>query len=119
MPDPNALNEQWRDRGTRAYGDFTADPSKWILAVIVGFVLFAGLAVLGGWEIGWWFKGQNVNRESHLIRNSYSNQQTLPDEITTNIGPGLSMTPQITETSGPQTKAGLSAPPKGSVTVDR
>ncbi len=68
-------------------------------AGLLALVLVAAI-VLGGWEAGWWFAGQNVNRQSHILRNSYANQQTLRDQITQNIGNVLSISSQIAESPG-------------------
>ena len=48
-------------------------------------LLVAGV-VLGGWQAGWWFTTQNVNRRAHVYRQSYEAQQTLRDEITKHLG---------------------------------
>lgn len=62
---------------------------------IAGAILLVAVIVVGGWQIGWWFRTQNVNRESHLIRNGYANQQTLRDQITQNISNVLDVSVQI------------------------
>ena len=69
--------------------DFT-DGLGIAIAAVVSFLVI-GVIVLVGWQAGWWFQVQNakrqgqiINIEGHNIRNGYSNQQTLRDEITAN-----------------------------------
>lgn len=94
MPDRyEDVNRVWGDRVFGRYAGFTDRPGRYLVAAI----LAVALIVLGGWQIGWWFAGQNVNRESHLIRNSYSNQQTLRDEITANVQNVFAINAQIAE----------------------
>lgn len=45
-------------------------------------VLLAGAVVFGGWEAGWWFKAQNVNRSAAINRQSLGFQQARVDELT-------------------------------------
>lgn len=101
------LNKVWDDRSFSSYSKFTDHPGRYIVGGLVAAVLLIGVLTFGGWEIGWWFKGQNVNRESHILRNSYANQQTLRDQITAQIGNVLSIGPQIAEepSAAPQLKA--------------
>lgn len=98
-------DEVWRSRARNTYLSFTMFTFSWILAAVVTVAAI----VLLGWLVGWWFTDQNINRESHALRNSYANQQTLRDQITQNIGNVLSISTQITETSDPGTKAALKA----------
>lgn len=67
---------------------------KAVAASVAGLVIL-GVIVFGGWKLGWWFRNENANQESHVIRNGYSNQQTLRDEISKNIGQVLAVTTQI------------------------
>lgn len=57
---------------------------KLIGAGLLAVVVLAGL-ILGGWQAGWWFTQQNVNRRAHVYRQSYEAQQTLRDEITQHL----------------------------------
>lgn len=59
-----------------------------------------GLVVFGGWEARWWFTAHNAQREGHVIRNSYSNQQTLRDQITAKLGDVTQMDTQIQDNPG-------------------
>lgn len=84
----------------------TNNMAKGIAGSLVGLVVLTGI-ILGGWQAGWWFTTQNVNRESHVIRNSYSNQQTLRDQITQKLGDVTSLDSQIAANPGdvPQLQA--------------
>lgn len=75
------------------------DYVKATFGVIAGLAVLGGV-ILGGWQAGWWFTNQNANREGHVIRNSYSNQQTLRDQITKGIGDVTDMDRQITQAKG-------------------
>ena len=75
------------------------DYVKAVVGVIAGLAV-VGVVVLGGWKVGWWFTNQNANREGHVIRNSYSNQQTLRDQITAGIGNVTDMDRQIAAAKG-------------------
>lgn len=61
----------------------------------VGAVAIGAGVIFGGWEAGWWFKTQNTNRQAHMIRSGYSNQQTLLDQITLKLGDVTSLDSQI------------------------
>ena len=45
-------------------------------------VIATGALIFGGWEAGWWFKAQNVNRSAAINRQSLGFQQARVDEIT-------------------------------------
>lgn len=53
-------------------------------AALLALIVLAGV-ILGGWQAGWWFTQQNVNRRAHVYRSSFEAQQTLRDEITKKI----------------------------------
>jgi hypothetical protein len=67
---------------------------------IVGISIVVGFLVAAGWRIGWLFQGRAVNYQSHILRNSYANQQTLRDQITARLGDVQTITVQIAATSG-------------------
>lgn len=82
------------------------------VGVLIGIASLAALAgiVIGGWQLNWWLKSANANRTAHVIRQGYSNQQTLREQITVNIGTVLSVSTQIAESSGdPQVQGTLRA----------
>lgn len=103
------VNRVWDDRAFRGYGKFTDRPGRYLALGGVIVILVLAAVVLGGWWIGWWFKGQNVNRESHLFRNSYANQQTLRDQITQNVGNVLAISTQLAEANSKNAKMALRA----------
>jgi hypothetical protein len=68
----------------------------------LGALAVVALVVLGGWRAGWWFAGQNANRQAHIIREGYSNQQTLREQITQQIANVDSIGVQIAQSAGDQ-----------------
>lgn len=63
------------------------------------------LAVLALWNIGWWFRAENTQRQTHLDRNSYGFQQADRDRITSEIGQVFTVNAQLpsatTDEAGP------------------
>lgn len=51
----------------------------------IGVILFVGgitgLVILLGWQVGWWFNGQNATRQYQVTQNGVSNQDTLRANI--------------------------------------
>ena len=47
----------------------------WVLVVVLALVVTGGV-IFGGWEASWWFRNQNVNRETHVQRHSIQWQQS-------------------------------------------
>lgn len=47
------------------------------VAAALGVLLLIAAIVFGGWEAGWWFRQQNVNREYQVNRDSSGYQQSL------------------------------------------
>ncbi len=70
---------------------------RWFGVGLFTLIILAAL-ILTGWQAGWWFAGQNATREAHLIRNGYSNQQTLREQITQQIANIDTLTTQIAAT---------------------
>jgi hypothetical protein len=64
------------------------------LAGLLAVVLLAAV-VLGGWQVGWWFKSQNINREAKITRHSFGYQQTYREQVTRGIGDVLAISSQI------------------------
>lgn len=81
---------------------------RWFGVSLFALAILAGL-ILGGWQAGWWFTNQNINRQAHAIRNGYSNQQTLREQITTQIGNVDTLTSQIAATHDGNLIAALKA----------
>jgi hypothetical protein len=73
----------------------TATMWKWFWVTGTSVIVLLAALVLGGWQAGWWFAGQNASRQAHLIRNGYSNQQTLREQITQQIANVDTITSQI------------------------
>lgn len=69
-----------------------------ILAWVLGVTVVVVLIGVGGWQLNWWLRAKSVNRQAHILRSSYGNQQTLRDQITTQIGNVLTITTQIAQT---------------------
>lgn len=55
-----------------------------VLAILAGVSALA-LLVLGIWWVGWWFTAQNTNKQAHINRSNFGYQQTLRDEILTDL----------------------------------
>lgn len=72
-----------------------------IVAGWIAAAVGAAALILGGWQAGWWFKTQNTNREASLYRNSYGFQQSLRDQLTSNISTVVGITAQIAEPGAP------------------
>lgn len=75
----------------------------------VGALALLSLLIVGGWRAGWWLAGQNATRQAHLIRNGYSNQQTLREQITAQIANTDTLTSQIAGTKDANLIAALKA----------
>jgi predicted negative regulator of RcsB-dependent stress response len=67
---------------------------RWFGVGLFTLVVLAAI-IVGGWQAGWWFSNANATREAHQIRNGYSNQQTLREQITTQIANVDTLTSQI------------------------
>jgi len=80
----------------------------WFWVGVGALALIAAL-ILGGWAAGWWFTNQNIGREAHAIRNGYSNQQTLREQITQQIANVDTLTTQIAATHDRNLIAALTA----------
>lgn len=78
----------------------------WLGAALLAVAVIAGI-VFGGWQLGWWFKTQNTNREAHLQRNSYAFQQTMRENVMKGIADYRSYDTQIAEipSAAPQLQA--------------
>lgn len=69
-------------------------------------VIVIGVITFAGWQAGWWFSNQNASREAHQIRSGYSNQQTLREQITTQIANVGAFAVQIDQAAGDQQEIG-------------
>lgn len=55
------------------------DTFKAILAVF-GTLVVVAIVVLAGWQIGWWFKGENLERQVNLDNRNLGTQTAWADE---------------------------------------
>jgi len=67
---------------------------RWWKVWLTAILILAAL-ILGRWRAGWWFAGQNVNRQTQIIQNSNSNQTALVQQVDTQIGNVLTATVQM------------------------
>ena len=74
---------------------------RWFLLVLAACLLLAGL-IYGGWQAGWWFSNQNINRQTQQIQNSDSNQRALVSDLTNQIASTEAITSQMAAASGQQ-----------------
>jgi hypothetical protein len=81
---------------------------RWFWVGVLALALLAAL-ILGGWQAGWWFSNQNAGREAHQIRNGYSNQQSLREQLTTQIANVDTVTTQIAASKDPNLVSALKA----------
>jgi predicted negative regulator of RcsB-dependent stress response len=57
---------------------------RWLWIGIGALVVLSLLAV-GGWRAGWWFRDQNVNRQTQLLHGSYSYQSAEQADLSQKI----------------------------------
>ena len=69
-------------------------------ASVVGLIVLAGL-IFGGWEAGWWFRTQNVNRTAHLFQNSYGTQSAYIEQLQNQITQIDAIDVQVADTNTP------------------
>lgn len=82
---------------------------KWFGTGLFFLLVLSGLIFIG-WHAGWWFTSQNANREAHVIRQGYSNQQTLREQVAAKLGDITDLTVKIDQSQ--QGDAALVAPLK-------
>ena len=75
---------------------FLFNSSFWrsVPGVFLGLFVVAAI-VVGGWQAGWWFTSQNVNREAHVFQQGYANQSAMRDEINRKLADVNQYTVQI------------------------
>jgi hypothetical protein len=78
-----------------------------IIAAVVIVVIGGGI-IIGGWQAGWWFSVRNAQRQGQLqniqarnIRDGYSSQQTLREQVTSQIATVDTISTQIAATKDP------------------
>lgn len=74
---------------------------------VVASVALAAVVVFGGWQLGWWFTAQNVNKSGHIVRTSYEAQKTYRDEITRQITTVTSIDVQVADPGNKAMKSAL------------
>ena len=70
------------------------------IIAVAAIVVIGGGVIVAGWQLNWWFSNQNATREAHQIRSGYSNQQTLREQFTQQIGNVDAETVQIAQAAG-------------------
>jgi hypothetical protein len=71
----------------------------WVNALIVAFVLIAGLTYAGH-AFGWWLSAQDATHQAQNTQNGYSNQATLRGEVTTDFATLTSIGVQVAGAKG-------------------
>ncbi len=56
------------------------ETAKSVFVTIAGLVIVVAI-VIGGYLLGWWLKGDAINREGEIRRDSFEVQETARDEI--------------------------------------
>lgn len=51
-------------------------------ASVAAGVILLGALIIGGWQAGWWFTAQNVNRTDKVTQQGYANQSALSAQVT-------------------------------------
>lgn len=74
---------------------------RWFGVGLFALVLLSAL-ILGGWQAGWWFSNQDVNRQTAQIQNSDSNQRALVADLLSQISNVENATVQMDGASGQQ-----------------
>ena len=75
---------------------FLFNSSFWrsVPGALLGLAVVAAI-VLGGWQLGWWFKTQNTNRDAALQQHGVGNQSAMVSEIPRKIADVQRYTLQI------------------------
>lgn len=69
---------------------------KWFWAGVVVLAIIVGIT-LGGWQAGWWFSNQNVNRAYQQQQNGLNNQDTNRQLIEKNFATLTNEQVQLTQ----------------------
>lgn len=91
-------------------GDFAAG----IIATFVIIVVIA-LVVLVGWQVGWWFRAQDTNRQAQLDKQGIGYQQPLQTQIGDEIHDVMTLNVQLSSNQNPQEIGVLDASRKATV----
>lgn len=68
----------------------------WLLVTVP---LLIAAIVVGGWQVGWWFHTQNVNRQAHVLHDSYGYQSATAADLQQKIADILIETTQMSADS--------------------
>jgi len=77
---------------------------KVVAAWVGGTIVVAGVC-FGGYEGYWVLAGHNADHASHVIRQSYGNQQTLRDRLTADLSTFTNVNVQVQKNPSPALKA--------------
>lgn len=83
---------------TRRANDERGQVAVAVLLTIAALVLAVGI-VVGGYQLGWWLKGNAVNRTAKINRTSYEVQQTYREKALDDIASVRAVDAQIAEPS--------------------
>lgn len=78
------------------------------LAIFAGIIVIVVLLSVGGWALGWWFKGNDAQLEGKVNRSSYGFQQSRMDELSHQISDLNNISTQISQ-ADPEQAAMLKA----------
>jgi hypothetical protein len=53
--------------------------------MLIGAGVVIVAVVLVGWNVGWWFTAQNVNRRAHITQNQYNTQEGYLSAISNDV----------------------------------
>jgi hypothetical protein len=77
--------------------------SNHLVAKIVGgvlaFIVLVGVISFVGWDVGWWFSNQNVNRQALQFQHSYGTQSAYIEEVNQEINEFNALQTQIVDPS--------------------
>jgi hypothetical protein len=78
------------------------------VAIFAGVIVLIVLLSIGGWALGWWFKGNDAQLEGKVNRASYGFQQSRMDELSRQIADLTNISTQIAQ-ADPEQAAMLKA----------
>lgn len=58
--------------------------SSIVLVTVVSLLILAGI-VVGGYQLDWWLRGQEVNRTARINQDSYGRQNALVEQVLDDI----------------------------------
>jgi hypothetical protein len=97
-----------------SYRDDTRDGFIALIGFIVVCAVIA-LVTLVGWQVGWWFRTEDTNRQAQLDKQGIGYQQPLQNQIGEGIREVLTLNVQLTTNQNPQEIGVLDASRKATV----